>query len=120
MRRRFGRPTTRLVWAAASVAVLVAAAGAPNRRKELDVPPPSPPDEIEREIKLLRADAARDRFWSHLGVEATLLALSLSWWTFPKQSNLGAIEAALVFAGSAVALTATVVRNLTAEPQPSG
>lgn len=67
--------------------------------------------ELKQEIERLRMDNRRDRFWTHVGVEATLIALGLAWWTLPKQTLLGGLEGIFIFAIAVAALIVTVVRN---------
>ena len=68
---------------------------------------------VAAELAALRAEAARDRFWTHAGVEATLIALGLAWLVFPRQSVLGQYEGLVVFAVAVVGLALTVARRFT-------
>jgi len=89
----------------------------------LDRTAPGPDDDHDRigaelqrvaaELAALRAEAARDRFWTHAGVEATLIALGLAWLVFPRQSVLGQYEGLVVFAVAVVGLALTVARRFT-------
>lgn len=72
--------------------------------------------QLKSEIERLRTENARDRFWTHMGVEATLIALGLAWWTFPKQTSLGALEGILIFTAAVIALVVTVIGKRFLEP----
>lgn len=74
--------------------------------------------DLKAEIERLRAEAGKDRFWTHIGVEATLIALGISWWT-PKQTSLGVLEGAIVFIISGIALSVTMIRKLLIPAQPA-
>jgi hypothetical protein len=66
---------------------------------------------LQAEVHSLRAEGEKERFWTHMGVEATIIALGLAWLTFPRQSDLGQIEGAAAFAVALMAMTATTVRS---------
>lgn len=72
--------------------------------------------ELKSQIERLRAEHGRDRFWTHIGVEATLIALGLAWWTFPKQTSLGILEGILIFTVAVIAALVTAIRKLLLEP----
>lgn len=73
--------------------------------------------QLRAEIDRMRAESVRDRFWTHLGVESTMIALGLGLVTYPRPtnttlfSNLSVIEGGVLLAGSALALLVTIGRR---------
>jgi hypothetical protein len=68
--------------------------------------------DLKHEVERLRVESAKDRFWTHIGVEATLIALGIAWWTFPRQTSLGGIEGLGLLMGASVFALVTVGRRL--------
>jgi hypothetical protein len=73
---------------------------------------------LKAAIQGLCAERSKDRFVAYIGVEATLIALGISWLTLPKQSTLGALEGIGLFSASTVALVVTVVQRASQSPDP--
>jgi hypothetical protein len=77
-------------------------------------------EELQRlrsEIERLRSESAKDRFWTHLGVEGTLIALSVALLTYPHPLNsslfgsLSTLEGGVLLLASSVSLLVTISRR---------
>jgi hypothetical protein len=73
---------------------------------------------VRADLEQIRKEAARDRFVSHVSVGGTFIALGLAWLTLPRQSQLGQLEAVVVFVGAFLFLFVVLVRRAVTGPRP--
>lgn len=82
-----------------------------RRRAETDQLALSELERLRVDLAEMRSEQRYDRFWTHIGVEGTLIALGIAFSSLPKTTTLGALEGLAMVVVGTVAFLVTTLRH---------